>query len=125
VYAALIPGNGFAAERKWDEASAVYERVRQKHPSDPQVRYRIGRVYFARGDAQRASTELAAVIENRASPEWLKARAMLYLARTHDLAGRRAEARNLYGRIADDHERESIGWAAKVGLVTPYQRPKR
>jgi Tetratricopeptide repeat len=125
LYAALIPGNRFAADGKWDEASAVYERVRQKHPSDPKVRYRIGRLHFARGEAQRASTELAAVIENRASPEWLKAQAMLYLARAHDLAGRRAEARRLYGRIADDHEHESIGWAAKVGLVTPYQRPKR
>jgi hypothetical protein len=125
VYAALIPANRLTADGKWDEASAVYERVRQKYPSDPQVRYRIGHLHFARGDAQRASAELSAVIDTRSSPAWLKGQAMLYLARTHDLAGRRTEATRLYDRVVENHEREGIGWAAKVGLVKPYQRPRR
>lgn len=125
VYAALLTGNRLTAESKWNEAAAEYERVRQKYPNDPQVKYRIGHLQFARGDMQRATAELSTLPDQRSTPPWLKAQALLYLARANDVSGRRAEATKLYDRIVDDHERESVAWAAKVGLVTPYQRRAR
>lgn len=64
-------------------------------------------------------------MDDRSSPDWVKTQASLTLARAHDLGGQRAEAMKLYARVAEEHERDNIGWAAKVGLVTPYQRPKR
>lgn len=125
IYAALIPGNRLTADGRWNEAAAEYERVRQQHPNDVQVRYRIGYLNFARGDVGNAAADLAPLAEHRSAPSWVKAQSLLYVARANDINGRRAEATKLYGRIVDDHEKESVAWAAKVGLVTPYQRRAR
>jgi hypothetical protein len=47
---------------------------------------------------------------------------MLYLARVHDLRGRREEAVRLYKKIVDSFENEGAAGAARLGLVTPYRR---
>jgi tetratricopeptide (TPR) repeat protein len=122
IYAALIPGNRATAEGKWDEASAIYERVRQQHPGSPDVRYRIARLSFARGEMQRAAAEFGAIAAERNAPSTLKGQALLYQARANDVAGRREEAKKLYERVVSDHEKEGVAWAAKVGLVSPYRR---
>jgi len=122
VYAALIRGGRLAAERKWDEAAAAYEVVRRNHPNDPQVRYRIAHLQFARGDAAGASASATALAADRAAPTWIKAQSLLIVARAEDLAGRRDAAVRTYRRIVDDYEKENAAWAAKVGLVTPYKR---
>ena len=51
-------------------------------------------------------------------PGWLHAQAMLNLAWTHDLAGRRADATRLYKRIVDDFEREAASGPALKGRRT-------
>jgi tetratricopeptide (TPR) repeat protein len=123
VYAGLIPGNRLAAARRWDEAAAAYEQVRSRYPDNPQVRYRLAHLLFRRGEAERAAPDFDAVAQDSASPDWLKAQALLFLARSHDLAGRRADAIRIYERITDRYEREGPARAAKVSLVTPYRRP--
>ena len=55
-------------------------------------------------------------------PAWLRAQAMLNLAWTHDLAGRRADATRLYKRIVDDFDREAAAGPARIGLITAYRR---
>jgi tetratricopeptide (TPR) repeat protein len=122
VYAALIPANRLAVAGKWEEAAAAYERARQQYPNDVQVRFRVGYLAFLRGDVDRAIGDLTPLIDLRSSPAWLKAQAMLHVARAHDVRGRRADARRLYDRIVDDYENESAAFAARVGLITPYQR---
>jgi tetratricopeptide (TPR) repeat protein len=123
VFAALIPGNRLAVDRRWDEARGAYEQVRQKYPNHCQVRFRLAHLAFRRGEAEQALREFTAVAEDSASPDWLKAQALLFVARVHDLAGRRADAVKVYERIVDRYENEGAAWAAKVGLVTPYRRP--
>ena len=122
VYAALIPGNCLTAERRWDEAAAAYAKVRQQHPDDLQVRYRLAYLQFQRGDAAGAAGEFAALSAQKSAPAWLRSQALLYLGRSHDLAGRRAEAVKVYERVLDDYERESAAYRAQIGLVTPYKR---
>ncbi len=122
VYASLLRGNRLVAEHKWDEAAAAYETVRRDHPSDPQVRYRLAVLQFARGDAAGASAAAGALAADRAAPAWIKAQALLMVARADDLAGRRDAAIRTYRRIADDYEHENAVWAARVGLVSPYRR---
>jgi hypothetical protein len=124
IYASLIPGNRSTVLRRWDEAAGRYEQVRVRHPEDPQVRFRLAQLTFLRGDAERSIAEFTAVSQIGAAPNWIKAFSLLYAARAHDLAGRRAEALDLYRRIGDRYEREGAAWAARVGLVTPYRRPE-
>jgi len=122
TYVALIRGNRLAAERRWDEAAAAYEAVRRDHPDDSQVRFRIAALQFARGETDRAASAFSGLADSKA-PDWIKAQALLYLGRAHDLAGRRADARKTYERIVDNYEHEGAARAARVGLVSPYRRP--
>jgi hypothetical protein len=122
VYAALIPGNRFAAERRLSDAETAYESVRRRYPDDPQVRYRLSALQFARGETEGSIPAFTAVSRDRNAPGWLKAEALLHVGRAHDLAGRRAEAKTVYDRIVDDFERERAADAARIGLVVPYRR---
>jgi tetratricopeptide (TPR) repeat protein len=122
VYAALLRGNRLAAERKWDEAAAAYEAVRRSHPNDPQLRYRLVQLQFARGDADGASVAAGKLAADKGVPAWIRSQSLLLVGRAHDLAGRREMAKQTYGRVVDDFEKESAAWPAKVGLVTPYRR---
>ena len=122
VYVALVPGNRLVAEKQWDQAASAYEKVRQQHPNDLQVRYRLAHLRFMRGDPAGAAAEFAVLSETTSAPAWMRASSLLYLARAHDIAGRRAQAIKTYERILDDYERESAAFRAQVGLVTPYRR---
>lgn len=122
TYTALIPGNRLAAERKWDEAAAAYDPVRRAHPDDPQVRFRLANLLFARGDAAGAASIASGLAADRKAPAWLRAQALLTVGRTHDLAGQRDAAKRAYAQIVDDYEHENAIWPARVGLVTPYRR---
>jgi hypothetical protein len=124
VYAALIPGNRLTGEKRWAEARQEYARVAAQYPGHPQVRYRIAWLAFASGDAERALPEMTALAAGgRTIPGWLKAGALLVVARTHDLAGRRDQARRTYQAIVDRHGDERPAAAARLGLITPYARP--
>ena len=120
IYAQLVPANRLAWVGDWDEAAALYERARQQRPNDLQVRYRLGHLAFLRGEMDRAISELTPLVSQRAAPDWLKAQALLHVARAHDVRGRRTEAVRRYQQLADDYERESAAFAARVGLLTPY-----
>lgn len=126
IYTALLPGNRLVVEKRWDEARTVYERVGAPHPGDWQVRYRLGYLEFSRGNYAAASAAMQAIVNTTSRiPDWLRAAALLNLAWTHDLAGRRAEALRLYKRIADDYEDEGPAGAARVGLIAAYRGPIR
>ena len=61
-----------------------------------QVQYRLAVLDFSRGDYARATPTLESLVAaNAKMPDWLKASALLYLAWTRDLAGRRADALTL------------------------------
>jgi tetratricopeptide (TPR) repeat protein len=124
VYAALIPGNRLVAADRFDEARRAYADVAARHPSDWQVRYRLAYLEFAKGDFESAATALQVIVGASAQmPDWIKANALLYLAYTHDLAGRRDQAIKLYRRIVDKYNEEGVAGLARSGLVAPYQGP--
>ncbi|MGH9173440.1 MAG: tetratricopeptide repeat protein, partial [Vicinamibacterales bacterium] len=124
IYAALIPGNRLVAEDRWEDARAMYERVGASYPGDWQVRYRLAYLEFSRREYAEAAMGMKAIVTTTSRiPNWLRAAAMLNLAWTHDLAGRRAEALKLYQRIVDDYEDEGPAGAARVGLIAPYRGP--
>lgn len=123
IYAELIPGNRLVTEHRWDEAIAVYDRVASAHPANWQTKYRRAYLEFMRGNydaAARGFGEIATA-SGQIAP-WIKAAAILNLAWTHDIAGRRAEALKLYKKIVDDYENEAASGAARVGLISPYRR---
>jgi predicted GNAT family acetyltransferase len=122
IYALLIPANRLVAERRWSEASAAYETIRRDHPNDPQVRFRAANLQFERGDAEGSMPAFAALAAESEAPGWLRSQALLHIARAHDLAGRRAEAKKVYQRIVDDYDDESAADAARIGLLAPYRR---
>jgi tetratricopeptide (TPR) repeat protein len=125
VYVELIPGNRLVAERRWEEARRAYEPVRQKRPDDWQVRYRLAYLDFARGDDARAEAGFSQIVNSNPGrmPNWLKANAMLHLARVYDLRGQRDQAVKLYKKIVDDYENEGAAQNARRGLITAYRRP--
>jgi tetratricopeptide (TPR) repeat protein len=122
IYAGLVPGNRLVADAQWDQAAGAYEKLRRQYPADLQVRYRMAYLRFARGDVAGATSELAALSSANAAPNWIRAQSLLYLARSYDLAGRRAEAVKTYERVLDDYGRERAADLARVGLVAPYTR---
>jgi len=113
VYVALVPGNRLVAEKQWDQAASAYEKVRQQHPNDLQVRYRLAHLRFMRGDPAGAAGEFAVLSETKSAPAWMRAASLLYLARAHDIAGRHAQAIRIYERILDDDERESAAFSGR------------
>jgi Tetratricopeptide repeat len=123
VYAALVPGNRLLVEHRWDDALRVFDQVGASYPNNWQVKYRRAYLEFARGNYDAAARGLNDIVAARTPmPAWLKAAAMLNLAWTDDIAGRRAEALKLYKRIVDDYENEAAADAARVGLISPYKR---
>jgi tetratricopeptide (TPR) repeat protein len=121
IYAALLPGNRFVVQRRWDEAAAIYDKVAAAYGANWQVKYRRAYLQFARGDYQRAGQAFNEIANaNGPMPAWLKAAAMLNLGWTHDIAGRRAEALKIYKRVVDDYENEAAAGSARVGLISPY-----
>jgi tetratricopeptide (TPR) repeat protein len=124
IYTALIPGNRLIVQHRWDEAKAAYDRVGASKPGDWQVRYRLAYLEFARGNYTAAATAFDAIATSPARmPDWLKAAAIVNLAWTHDMAGRRAEALKLYKRVVDNYENEAPSSAARLGLIAPYRGP--
>jgi tetratricopeptide (TPR) repeat protein len=123
IYASLIPGNRLVVEHRWDQASAVYDSVAAAHPGDWQLRYRRAYLEFTRGNYDAAAQGFREIVSASVQmPTWLKAAAMLNLAYTHDIAGRRAEAVTVYKIIVDKYEDEAAAGAARVGLISPYRR---
>jgi hypothetical protein len=124
IYAALVPANRLTYEGRWDEARRLYDAVDARHPQSPLVRHWQAHLDFASGNAERALPAFTALANGgRAVPENVRASSLLYIARTHDLAGRRDEARKIYQQIVDSYETQRAASAARVGLVTPYKRP--
>jgi tetratricopeptide (TPR) repeat protein len=122
VYAALVPGNRLVVEDRWDEATAVYDRVAAAFPGDWQVKYRRAYLEFARRQFESASRGFNEIAETRDDlPRWLRAAALLNLGWTHDIAGRRAEALKAYKKVVDDYDGEASVGPARVGLMSPYR----
>jgi tetratricopeptide (TPR) repeat protein len=122
IYALLIPGNRLVVEHRWEEARVVYDSVAAAHSGDWQVRYRRAYLEFARGNYDTAAKGFNEIVAASARmPSWLKATAMLNLAYTHDIAGRRADAVTVYKTIVDRYENEAASGAARVGLISPYR----
>jgi len=123
IYAALVPGNRLVVEHRWDEARTIYDAVAAMHPADWQVRYRRAYLEFARGNYDSAARAFNEIVSATAPiPSWLKAAAMLNLAYTHDIAGRRKDAVTFYRTVVDKYENEAAAGAARVGLISPYRR---
>ena len=126
LYAALIPGNRLVVDRRFDEARAVYERAANGSGDNWQVKYRLAYLEFARRNYAAAASQFQPIVSSPAKlAGWIKAGAMLHLAWTHDLAGRRTEAIKLYKQIVDNYENEGPAGAARLGLIAPYRGPVR
>jgi hypothetical protein len=124
LYAQLIPGNRLVVERRWDEARAFYGKIAASHQGAWQVRYRLAMLEFARREYARAATELEGIVSTPTDiPDWLRANALLALAWTRDLAGRRADAVSLYRRVIDEYDEESAAGPARIGVLTAYRGP--
>ena len=126
IFAALIPANRLTYEGKWDEARRAYDATAARYPTSPLVRYWRAHLEFASGNTDRALPEFTALANGgRAVPDGLRASSLLYIARTHDLAGQRDAAKKVYQQVVDTYENQRAAGAARFGLVTPYKRPQR
>jgi hypothetical protein len=123
-FAALIPAHRLTAERKWDEARKAYLAQQQKDPQSFQIRYSLAYLDFSSGKSEESMGAFSALAADKGAPQNIRANALLYVARAHDLAGRRAVAIKTYDAVADSYEKTRAGQLARIGLVTPYKRPK-
>ena len=123
VYASLIPGNRLVAEERWDEARAFYEKAGAAPNARWQVQYRLAVLDFQSGMPDRAAGTFAELAANRTASTSMRAMALLYTARVHDLAGRRADAIKVYEQVIDRYEKEQYAAnLARAGLLAPYRR---
>jgi tetratricopeptide (TPR) repeat protein len=125
LYAALVPANRLVVEGRYDEAQERYEAIARGRMSDPQVRYRLAYLAFARGLDAQARPTFEALTTAPGAPDWVRAASWLYVGRIDDLSGRRSAAVRAYQRVVDDYADERASLAAHVGVITPYQRPPR
>ena len=122
IYAELIPANRLTVEHRWSDAQSAYERVGAAHPGDWQVKYRLAFLDFERGSYDASARGLEPIVATSAKiPRWLRAAALLNLAWTHDIGGRRAEAVKLYKKVVDDYEDQNAADGARLGLLAPYR----
>ena len=115
-YAALIPANRLTYEGKWDEARKLYNDAAARNPQSPLIKYWQAYLDFASGNAERAMPAFTALANGgRTVPDNLRASSLLYMARTHDLAGRRDAAKKIYQQIVDSYENQRAASAARGG----------
>ena len=114
--------DGFSA---WQETGDVASCLRRLEagaaadPDEPAYRYVIGLLKLRSGDWGAAADSLglgAAMPDYRHRSEAQR----LWLARAHDLAGRRDPAQALYRGLETDALKPSLRRAAKKGLAQPY-----
>jgi tetratricopeptide (TPR) repeat protein len=123
LYAALVPANRLVVEGQYGEARERYEAIGRGRMDDPQVRYRLAYLDFARGLDAQAQPTFEALTTAPGAPDWVRAASWLYVGRIDDLTGRRAAAVRAYQKVVDDYGDERASLAAQVGVITPYQRP--
>lgn len=123
LYAALIPANRLVAEGRYEDAQQAYATIAAGRLNDPQVKYRLAYLEFARRNNDEARSMFEGLTSARGAPDWVRAGSWLYLGRIADLAGQRETAVNDYHKVASDFSGERAAFAAQVGLITPYQRP--
>jgi tetratricopeptide (TPR) repeat protein len=123
-FAALIPGQRLAAERRWNEARQHYEAVLAQRPESAWARYRLAAVRFRTEPPEQSMSAFSALATNKRTLPTVRGLALLHIARIHDLTGRRAEALKVYRQVADDFEDDRSGELAQIGLITPYQQPQ-
>jgi tetratricopeptide (TPR) repeat protein len=105
------------------DAATALDRAMTLNPADATTRYRLGRLYLARGEAKGARSEFEAVIAAQpAAPPWILAAAYLEAARLVDREGDRARAITMYRAAAtmsgsEPETRESAAAAlARAGV---------
>jgi tetratricopeptide (TPR) repeat protein len=83
------------------DATTALDRAIALNPGDAATRYRLGRLYVARGEAGRARAEFEGVIAARpAAPPWILASAYLEAARLVEHEGDHARAITMYRAAA-------------------------
>jgi tetratricopeptide (TPR) repeat protein len=122
-FAVLIPGQRFAADRRWTEARQVYEAALARQPESAWARYRLATVRFMTEPPEQSMAPFSALAANKRTLATVRGLALLHVARIHDLAGRRANALEVYRQVADDFDDHRSGELARIGLITPYQKP--
>jgi len=121
-YAALIAANRLAAEGQWQEARRLYDAIRAREPQNLNVQYRLAILDLESGVADRAAGAFAQLAVNRSASTQIQSMSLLYTARLHDLAGRRAEAVRVYKQVIDRYEKERAAGLARAALLAPYRR---
>ena len=115
--------NRLVAKRRWDEATAAYERVCRLHPSDLQVRYHLAYPRFMQGGPAASMAEFSAP-SGRGPPQcgYGRSRCCIWRARmiSPDDDPRRSSLREDPGRLRAGKRRAPRA----CGLVTPYRPPK-
>ncbi len=83
------------------DAATSLARSIELNPLDPAARYRLGKVYLARGDTARARAEFERTIAARpVAPPWFLAAAYVEAARIVERDGDRARAAEMYRAAA-------------------------
>lgn len=121
-YAALIPANRLVADGQYDDARVLYEQVRHVFPDSPHLKYRMAYLAFVAGASDEALPGFTEVAETRTAPDPLRAMALVFAARVHDLASRRQQAIKTYERVIDKYEDDRAASYARIGLITAYKR---
>src|SRR5262249_49885525 len=106
LYAALMPANRRVAEGQYDQARQAYESIARGRMTEPQVRYRLAYLDFARGNAAAAGPMFETLSAAKAAPDWVRAASFLYVGRLADLAGNRPTALKAYQKVVDDYSDE-------------------
>jgi hypothetical protein len=121
-YAAMIPANRLAAEGQWREARRLYDAIRSREPQNLNVQYRLAILDLDSGFPDRAAGAFAQLAANRTASTQIQSMSLLYTARVHDVAGRRAEAIRVYKQVIDRYEKERAADLARAALLAPYRR---
>ena len=121
-YAALIPANRLVADGQWTEARKIYDAIRARESQNLNVQYRLAVLDLLSGFQDRAAAVFTQLAANRTASVSMRAMSLMYTGRVHDLAGRRAEAIQVYKQVIDKYENEYAAGVARVSLLAPYRR---
>lgn len=104
-------------ECRWDDAAAAYERVLTEYEDHAWSRMMAGRIYFMKGEYDRAADYLQKVPD----VAW----AVQTLGWCYDALGKREAAVEAYEKALEIAQQDSVLTAARIGLEEPYERCKK
>ncbi len=123
---AIVKGQQLADAGEYDQAIKEYQRALDQSRNSSLAHFRLGEVFFNRGDYNTAANAFRDALNGDRDPAWTEVWSHISLGKIYDISGQRDRAVNEY-RLAQRTRDDTQGAQAEVEkyLKDPYKRERK